>query len=82
MGKKKKTSKQDRHTANVTIGSPLDLTKADIRFEVRRDGERFGTLFISRGAVVWKPRSGKKNYKFDWTRFDQVMRWGTKTHGK
>ena len=78
----KKLKSKNRHSVKVTIDSPLQITKADIEFEVLRDGEVFGTLFISRGAVVWKPRSGKKNYKFNWTRFDQVMQWGTKTHGK
>ncbi len=73
---------ENRHNVKVTIGSPLELTKADLKFEVRRDGERFGTLMISRGAVVWKPRSGKKNYKVGWTKFDALMSWGTKTHGK
>jgi hypothetical protein len=72
----------NRHNVKVTIGSPLDLTKADIKFEVRRDGEKFGTLLISRGAVVWKPRAGKKNFKFDWKQFDAAMSWGKKTHGK
>jgi hypothetical protein len=72
---------ENRHAVKVRIGSPLELTKADITFEVRRDGERFGTLLISRGAVVWKPRSGKKNFKVGWAKFDQLMSWGRKTAG-
>jgi hypothetical protein len=80
--KKKKKAKANKHTAKMTVASPLDLTKANIEFEVRRDGRRFGTLFISRGAVAWKPRSGKQNYKFTWSGFDYAMQWGTKTHGK
>lgn len=71
-----------RHHVRVAIGSPLEITKADIRFEVRRDDELVGTLFISRGAVAWKPRNGKHNYKFNWTRFDEFMQSGTKTRGK
>jgi hypothetical protein len=69
---------EDRHRVEVTIKSPLLLTKADIKFTVDRDGERFGTLFISRGAVEWKPRSGKKNYRTTWAKFDEIMRSGTK----
>jgi len=44
---------ENRHIVKVTIASPLELTKTDIRFEVRRDGLRFGTLMLSHGAVTW-----------------------------
>lgn len=73
---------ENRHNVKVKIGSALELTKADITFEVRRDGERFGTLMISRGAAVWKPKSGKRNFKATWEKFDEIMREGTKTRGK
>lgn len=73
---------EERHTVNVTIDSPLELTKADIVFEVRRDDVLLGTLYVSRGAVAWKPRYGKKNYRFPWSKFDEVMRGGYRTSGK
>lgn len=82
MAKKKKKPAQDRHAAAITITSPLTLTKADVKFVVERDGERLGTLYVSRGAVAWKPSNGKKNYKFAWPRFDQVMQSGLRTDGK
>ncbi len=66
----------------VTIGSALELTKADVTFGVRRDGVLVGTLMISRGAAVWKPAGGKKNFKVGWAKFDELMRSGYKTHGK
>ncbi len=81
MAKKKKPA-QDRHAAAITISSPLALTKGDVTFVIARDGERLGTLYVSRGAVAWKPGRGKKNYKFTWPRFDQVMQWGERTDGK
>jgi len=70
------------HHVRIAIESPIEITKAPIRFEVRRDEERFGTLFVSRGAVVWKRRNGKRTYRFDWTRFDEVMQQGSKPRGK
>ena len=62
MAKKKKPA-QDRHAAAITITSPPTLTKADVTFSVERDDERLGTLYVSRGAVAWKPNKGKTNYK-------------------
>ena len=69
-----------KHAVAMTTSS-LELTKADVEFKVSRDGELFGTLYLSRGAVVWKPKAGKKNYKVGWAKFDAVMRTGTKTSG-
>jgi hypothetical protein len=66
----------------IAIDWPLEITKAPVRFEVHRDEERFGTLYISRGAVVWKRRNGKRTYRLDWTRFDEIMQQGTKTRGR
>jgi hypothetical protein len=72
----------DKKHAVTMKTSSLELTKADVKFDVSRGGEKFGTLFLSRGAVVWRPKDGKKNYKVGWTKFDTVMRTGTKTHGR
>lgn len=71
---------EKKHTATITTSS-LELTKADVKFRIFRDGEVFGTLYVSRGAIVWKPKSGKKNFKVDWTKFDTLMQSGLKTHG-
>lgn len=72
---------EKKHAVRMKTSS-LELTKADVEFRVARDGEHFGTLFLSRGAIVWRPKSGKKNYRVGWHKFDSVMRTGTKTHGK
>ncbi len=52
------------------------LGKENLVFEVDEDGERLGTLLISKGAVVWYPGRAKKGYKLSWTRFDEAMRRG------
>lgn len=71
----------DREHAVSTERSSLKLTKAEVEFRVARDGERFRTPFIGRGAVFRRPKSGKKNCKADWMRFDSVMHMGSKTPG-
>lgn len=82
MAKKKKSqAPEKKHTVTMKTSS-LALTKADVQFVVSRDGETFGTLYLSRGAVVWKPKSGKQNCKVGWTKFDALIRaHGTKTSG-
>ena len=38
----------------VTFSVPArTLGKADIEFVIRRDGTKFGTLRVSKGALVW-----------------------------
>lgn len=71
---------EKKHTVRITTSS-LELTKADVKFKIFREGEVFGTLYVSRGAVVWKPKSGKKNFKADWSKFDALMQTGLKTSG-
>lgn len=71
---------EKKHTVRITTSS-LELTKADVEFKVFRDDEVFGTLYVSRGAIVWKPKSGKKNFKVDWAKFDTLMQHGLKTSG-
>jgi hypothetical protein len=40
----------------VTFSIPeRSLRRADIEFVVMRDGVRFGTLLVSKGAVEWRP---------------------------
>ncbi len=50
------------------------LGNADIEFVVDRDGERFGTLHISKGAVVWCPRDKTYGYRIGWRKLDELFR--------
>lgn len=50
------------------------LGKTDVEFEITRDGEFFGKLAISKGAVVWFPKNSKQGFKMGWKRFDEMMR--------
>jgi hypothetical protein len=51
-----------------------EVLHTDLEFRVRRNGEAFGRLLISKGAVVWRPK--KKSWrgrKLSWGDFDSFM---------
>ena len=39
------------------------LGRSDVKFEIKRDGEKFGTMTISNGSVVWFPRGTSNGSK-------------------
>jgi len=49
------------------------LQNSDIEFHVRNGGKAFGTLKVSKGAIVWFPRSKQVGRKLSWRRFDALM---------
>jgi hypothetical protein len=59
---------------HVTFSVPVRaLGKSDIEFVVKRDDEKFGTLRVSKGSLVWFPRNGVKGRKVGWEAFDTFM---------
>lgn len=59
----------------VTFSLPeRELGSSDITFVVMKDGDRFGTLHVSRGAIEWRPRSKQYHRKLSWSQFDKLMR--------
>ena len=61
-----------QHKVMVTL-PPRELNKADATFEVKRDGQLFGTLHISNGSVVWFPRGTSYGRKMGWKKFHDTM---------
>lgn len=51
----------------------MAVRKKDVVFKVYSDGEKFGELRLSQGAVVWRGRGDKDGRKMRWTKFDRVM---------
>jgi hypothetical protein len=49
------------------------LGKTDLNFYIEIDGETFGQLSISNGAVVWFPKGSKNGRKMSWRRFGEMM---------
>ena len=62
-----------KHNVQFTIPC-RDLGKTDVEFQVWGDGEKIGTLEVSRGAVVWYPKDCSYGHKIGWSQFDTVMR--------
>ena len=46
------------------------LGNSDIEIRIKRDGVMFGTLKISKGALVWLPASGKFGRSLSWDKLD------------
>ena len=49
------------------------LGKADVEFDVYRDGKKHGTLKISKGSLVWFPTGTSYGHKIGWKKFDEFM---------
>ena len=59
----------------VTFELPTrKLGRSDVKFPVKRDGEMFGTLAVSHGAVVWFPKGVSYGHKATWRRFNALMK--------
>jgi hypothetical protein len=61
------------HTVTFSVPERA-LGREDIEFVVKRDGVRFGTLLVSKGAVEWRPTNKVYRRRLRWERFDQLMR--------
>ena len=44
------------------------------RIEVRRNGNRFGTFWIGKKGVQWKPLHGRDTGNRTWKEFDGLMK--------
>ena len=69
------------HSISVKIPKAVELESSDVVVVVKVDGEKLGTLTMSRGSIDWLPR-GKKAGKqsevsLTWTEFAARME-GTK----
>ena len=53
----------------VTFNVPRrTLGREDIEFVVEKDGVRFGTLLVSKGAVEWRPTNKVYRRRLRWSR--------------
>jgi hypothetical protein len=58
---------------DVEFSVPLrPLGNADIEFTVYRDGDKFGDLRVSKGAIEWIPYDKTYGTKFTWAQFDRL----------
>ena len=61
------------HTVSFSVPKRA-LGREDIEFVVQKDGVRFGTLLVSKGAIEWRPTNKVYRRRVNWDRFDQIMR--------
>ena len=69
----------------VTFSLPkAEVLHTDLEFVVRRNGSAFGKLLVSKGAVVWRPKSKSwRGKRLTWADFDTFMnKHGRAEHGK
>lgn len=61
------------HQVNFSVPA-RPLERADIVFDVLADGEKLGTLEVSKGSVVWWPKGTTNGWKMGWERLDAVFK--------
>ena len=58
----------------VRVSQPTrEVVNADYSFEIFSDGEKIGTLDISKGTVDWWPRNAKSGVEVRWEDFATLM---------
>lgn len=61
-----------KHDVSFSLPSRA-LGKADVTFQVKKDGKVFGTLAVSNGSIVWFPKNMSYGTKMSWTDFDRII---------
>src|SRR5262245_53197141 len=54
------------HKVQIERLPEVEIINADLKITVFSDGQKFGTLTISRGSMGWFPRDGKKEREIEW----------------
>jgi len=61
------------HDVSFEIPQKLVLAK-DVKFDVKSDGRKLGTLLISKGNIEWIPASNSvRKHRLTWERFSEIM---------
>ena len=61
-----------KHGVQFTVPK-RDLGKSDVHFDVRINGEKLGTLGVSKCSLVWYPKNNSYGHKVSWSEFDKIM---------
>lgn len=62
-----------QHELKITDTPVLEVKNRDLVIEVRQDGQLFGRLLISKGAIEWKGANKKYRRRLRWKKFDELM---------
>ena len=63
------------HAVDAKLHQPFALTLEGyaLRFVIRANGLKLGTLSIGKGSIGWKGRSDKRVLPLGWTQFVRLM---------
>lgn len=62
-----------RHTVKFSTKTQLPVEFTDLVFRVWEDGERLGTLLISKGAVEWRSSRKQLKNRLSWSQLDDLF---------
>lgn len=65
------------HAINLQFSKEIEVLNSDIVVIVKKDGEKLGTLTLSKGTIDWRPKNARAGSKTEvqlsWTKFAEVM---------
>ena len=73
------------HQVKLALNTNMvEVANKDVEIAVRRNGQRLGTVLISRGNIEWRPaKKSIKKYRFTWAKFADRMEYeGKKVRAK
>jgi hypothetical protein len=63
-----------KHEVKLTTDGKIEVSNADFAFEVHEDGEKLGTLKVSKGSVDWLPHHNEvTHYELYWAEVDKLF---------
>ncbi|MEW6614803.1 MAG: hypothetical protein AB1401_04995 [Thermodesulfobacteriota bacterium] len=60
------------HEIYMNMPTKIVLNK-DTDFEIYSDGNKLGTLKISKGTIEWAPANYTYGFHLSWKEFDEIM---------
>jgi hypothetical protein len=67
-----------QHEICAVFQTPVEIFNRDLQVRVKRNGNVFGTLTLSKGSIDWRPKKkhigGKNQVRLKWSQFDKKMR--------
>jgi hypothetical protein len=58
----------------VRVSQPSrELVNSDVTFEIYSDGQKLGTMLVSKGTVDWFPRNAQTSISLQWEEFADVL---------
>ena len=57
----------------IEMHCQVTVENKDVSFEVHGDGEKIGTLKVSKGSIEWVPKHQQTGFNLYWMQFDELM---------